>query len=72
MTSQGKVIYLPSIYDPKKVREGILEILSLVKTQELGNSDEPTILVGKEKKVIPKDALDQWFLDQANVVCKVN
>ena len=38
--SQGKVIYLPSIYDPKKVREGILEILSLVKTQELGNSDE--------------------------------
>ena len=71
MTSQGKVIYLPSIYDPEKVREGILEILSLVKTQELGNSDEPTILVGKEKKVIPKDALDQWFLDQANV-CKAN
>ena len=35
MTSQGKVIYLPSIYDPKKVREGILEILSLVKTYEL-------------------------------------
>ena len=31
----------------------------------------PTILVGKEKKVIPKDALDQWFLDQANV-CKAN
>jgi hypothetical protein len=23
--------YLPSIYDPKKVQEGILEILSLVK-----------------------------------------
>ena len=34
MTSLGKTIYLPSIYDPKKVREGILEILNLVKTQE--------------------------------------
>jgi hypothetical protein len=34
MVPKGKVIYLPSIYDPKKVRVGILEILSLVKDQE--------------------------------------
>ena len=32
--SNGKVIYLPSVYDPRKVREGILEILNLVKNQE--------------------------------------
>ncbi|MCO5384613.1 hypothetical protein [Desulfosporosinus sp.] len=32
--TSSKVIYLPSIYDPKKVREAILEILSLVKGQE--------------------------------------
>ncbi len=34
MAQKSKVIYLPSIYDPKKVREGILEILSLVKGRE--------------------------------------
>ncbi len=34
MTPQGKTIYLPSIYDPKKVREGITEIINLVKMQE--------------------------------------
>lgn len=33
----GKVIYLPSIYDPKKVREGIREILSLVEIKELSD-----------------------------------
>lgn len=31
----------------------------------------PTIRVGIKKNVIPKDALDQWLLDQAKV-CKVN
>ena len=31
----GKTIYLPSVYDPKKVRVGVLEILNLVKNQEL-------------------------------------
>ena len=40
MTTLGKTIYLPSIYDPKKVRLGILEILSLVQTQELNNKAE--------------------------------
>lgn len=35
MATQGKTIYLPSVYDPKKVREGILEIISLVQAQEL-------------------------------------
>ena len=25
-----QVIYLPSVYDPKKVREGILEIFNMV------------------------------------------
>ena len=28
----GKTIYLPPIYDPNKIREGILEILYLVET----------------------------------------
>ena len=35
MTPQGRVIYLPPILDPKKIREGILEIISLVQEQEL-------------------------------------
>ena len=29
-SKQGRIIYLPSVYDPEKVREGILEILRLV------------------------------------------
>ena len=37
---QGKVIYLPSVYNPQKVREGILEILNLVKNQELNTEVE--------------------------------
>ena len=35
MVTLGKTIYLPSLYDPKKIREGILEIISLVQEQEL-------------------------------------
>ena len=35
MVTLGKTIYLPSVYDPKKIREGILEIISLVQEQEL-------------------------------------
>ena len=35
MASQGKTIYLPSVYNPRKVREGIIEIINLVNTQEL-------------------------------------
>lgn len=35
----GKTIYLPSVYDPKKVRVGVLEILNLVKNQELKDKE---------------------------------
>ncbi|HUU41872.1 MAG TPA: hypothetical protein VMW42_13125 [Desulfatiglandales bacterium] len=35
MASQGKTIYLPLVYNPRKVREGIIEIINLVNTQEL-------------------------------------
>lgn len=34
MTLQGRVIYLPPMPDPKKVREGIREIIYLVQNQE--------------------------------------
>jgi hypothetical protein len=44
---KGKVIYLPAIYDPKKIREGILEILNLVKTRELDTKVE-----GLDKKEV--------------------
>lgn len=37
---QGKVIYLPSVYDAKKVREGILEILNSVQMLRLNAKTE--------------------------------
>ena len=40
MVTLGKTIYLPSVYDPKKIREGILEIISLVQEQELNAKAE--------------------------------
>ena len=40
MAFQGKTIYLPSVYDPKKVREGIIEIINLLKTQELNDKNK--------------------------------
>ena len=40
MKPQGRVIYLPSIPDPKKVRAGILEIIYLVQEQELKEKAE--------------------------------
>lgn len=36
----ASTIYLPSVYDPKKVREGIIEILFLIKTQELNDQNK--------------------------------
>jgi hypothetical protein len=35
MALKGKIIYLPCVNDPKKVREGINEIIYLVRTQGL-------------------------------------
>ena len=40
MTQDAKVIYLPSIFDPKKVREGVIEIINVVKTLELQKAQE--------------------------------
>ena len=40
MVTLGKTIYLPSVYDPKKIREGILEIISLVHSQEMKTKSE--------------------------------
>jgi hypothetical protein len=40
LVTLGKTIYLPSVYDPKKIREGILEIISLVQAQELKEANE--------------------------------
>ena len=40
MVTLGKTIYLPSVCDPKKIREGILEIISLVQAQELNAKAE--------------------------------
>jgi len=34
LKSRGNVVYLPPIYDPKKIREGILELLSWSKPEE--------------------------------------
>lgn len=34
ITSPRKVIYLPSIWEPKKVREGIIEIINCVMALE--------------------------------------
>jgi len=44
---QGKTIYLPPIYDPKKIREGIREILNLVEAMEQ-KDDTKDCMKGRE------------------------
>lgn len=39
-----KVVYLPMEYDPKKVREGLLEILRLVKAHETTETGESKVV----------------------------
>lgn len=40
--------YLPSIYDPKKIQEGILEIYRLVEELELNDKAKSNTLEDKE------------------------
>ena len=43
----SKTIYLPPMPDPKKVREGIIEIINLVQTREL---NDRTKKLGKKEE----------------------
>ena len=40
MASLGKTIYLPPVYDSKKLRAGIVEIINFVQNQRLKRAEE--------------------------------